>query len=102
MRYSGSVYRPPSEAHSLIVQCTLGCSHNKCAFCNMYKEKKFSIRSIEEVMEDLEGARRLYRRVERVFLGFYYLVHEVAQEPRKLPYRVYARGEISESDAFRD
>ena len=69
MRYSGSVYRPPSEAHSLIVQCTLGCSHNKCAFCNMYKEKKFSIRTIEEVLEDLEGARRLYRRVERIFLA---------------------------------
>lgn len=69
MRYSGSVYRPPSEAHSLIVQCTLGCSHNKCAFCNMYKDKKFSIRTIEEVLEDLEGARRLYRRVERIFLA---------------------------------
>ena len=56
MRYSGSVYRPPSEAYSLIVQCTLGCSHNKCAFCNMYKEKRFSIRPIEDVLAALRQA----------------------------------------------
>ena len=60
MRYSGDVYRPPSEAHSLIVQVTYGCSHNKCAFCNMYKAKRFSIRPIEEVFEDLEWARAHY------------------------------------------
>ena len=53
MHYYGAVYRPPSEAYSLIVQCTLGCSHNKCAFCNMYKDKKFSIRPVEEVLRDL-------------------------------------------------
>lgn len=69
MHYSGSVYRPPSEAYSLIVQVTLGCSHNKCAFCNMYKDKQFSIVNIEQVMEDLAWARERYSRIERIFLA---------------------------------
>lgn len=69
MRYSGSVYRPPSEARSLIVQCTLGCSHNKCSFCTMYKDKKFSIRPVEEVLEDLAESRSYSRYIERIFLA---------------------------------
>ena len=69
MHYSGSVYRPPSEAYSLIVQCTLGCSHNKCAFCIMYKDKKFSINPLEQVLADLAEARSMYRRIERIFLA---------------------------------
>ena len=59
MHYSGAVYRPPSEARSLIVQCTLGCSHNKCAFCTMYKDKKFSINPVEQVLSDLGKAETL-------------------------------------------
>ena len=69
MHYSGAVYRPPSEAHSLIVQCTLGCSHNKCAFCIMYKAKSFSINPLEQVLGDLAEARAYYPRIERVFLA---------------------------------
>ena len=69
MRYKGSVYRPPSEAYSLIVQVTYGCSHNTCAFCSMYKEKRFAIRPLEEVLEDFRIARGVYRRVDRVFLA---------------------------------
>ena len=69
MRYKGSVYRPPSEAYSLIVQVTYGCSHNTCAFCSMYKEKHFAIRPLEEVLEDFRIARGVYRRVDRVFLA---------------------------------
>ncbi len=69
MHYSGAVYRPPSEAHSLIVQCTLGCSHNKCAFCIMYKAKQFSINPPEQVLGDLAEARAYYPRIERVFLA---------------------------------
>ena len=69
MHYSGAVYRPPSEAYSLIVQVTLGCSHNKCAFCNMYKAKQFSITPIDQVMADLADARQRYSRIERIFLA---------------------------------
>ncbi len=69
MHYSGAVYRPPSEAHSLIVQCTLGCSHNRCAFCIMYKAKQFSINPIEQVLGDLAEARAQYPYIERIFLA---------------------------------
>lgn len=69
MHYSGSVYRPPSEARSLIVQCTLGCSHNKCAFCIMYKDKKFSINPIEQVLSDLAEARSYSRYIDKIFLA---------------------------------
>ena len=68
MRYEGDIYRPPSEAYSLLVQVTIGCSHNECTFCNMYKEKQFRVRKQEEVLEDLAWAREHYRRVERIFL----------------------------------
>ena len=65
MRYKGKVYRPPSEAYSLIVQVTYGCSHNGCAFCDMYDDKHFAIRPMEEVREDFEMARRVYKKVEQ-------------------------------------
>ena len=69
MRYKGKVYRPPSEAYSLIVQVTYGCSHNRCAFCDMYDDKHFALRPMEEIREDFRLARQVYRRVERVFLA---------------------------------
>ncbi len=68
MRYEGDIFRPPSEAYSLLVQVTIGCTHNKCTFCSMYKKKKFRIRKLEEVLEDLRWARAHYRRVDRMFL----------------------------------
>ncbi len=69
MEYEGRVFRPPSEAYSLIVQATIGCSHNQCTFCDMYKEKRFRIRRLEEVKSDFDLARAQYRRVERIFLA---------------------------------
>ena len=68
MRYEGDIYRPPSEAYSLLVQVTVGCTHNKCTFCSMFKNKRFHLRDMDEVMEDLEWARRTYRYVDRIFL----------------------------------
>ena len=65
IEYEGRVFRPPSEAYSLIVQVTIGCSHNKCTFCDMYKEKRFRVRKLEEVKADFDEARRMYRRVGR-------------------------------------
>ena len=69
MRYEGSLYRPPSEAYSLIVQATIGCSHNKCTFCSMYKDKKFRIRDTEEIIEDFRIGRERYRFVKRIFIA---------------------------------
>ncbi|MBR4015646.1 MAG: radical SAM protein [Anaerotignum sp.] len=71
MRYEGTVYRPPSEASSLIIQLTIGCARNTCTFCNMYKDKTFRIRPLEEVAEDLEMARNYFTRVKvrRIFLA---------------------------------
>ena len=69
MRYYGAVSRPPSEAYSLIVQVTYGCSHNTCAFCSMYKEKRFALRPLDEVLEDFHIARQTYRHVDKVFLA---------------------------------
>lgn len=69
MRYEGNIFRPPSEAYSLILQVTIGCAHNKCTFCSMFKDKTFRVRNQDEVLEDLDMARQRYRKVERIFLA---------------------------------
>lgn len=70
MRYEGVVYRPPSEARSLIVQLTIGCAHNHCTFCTMYKDKIFRIRTVKEILRDFEEAAAQYAdRVRRIFLA---------------------------------
>ncbi len=68
MKYEGVVYRPPSEAYSLIIQATIGCNHNKCAFCGTYRDRQFRIRKLSEIVDDLKEASRM-GPVERVFLA---------------------------------
>jgi len=63
------IYRPPSEAESLILQVTIGCSHNKCTFCGSFKEKKFRLRSFEEVKEDVDEAKQYARYIKKVFIA---------------------------------
>lgn len=67
--YDYPLYRPPSEGNSLIIQATLGCSHNKCSFCNMYKSKKFTIKPIQDIKNDISYFRQTYTLVERIFLA---------------------------------
>lgn len=70
MRYEGSIYRPPSEASSLIVQATVGCSHNKCLFCTLYKDKQFRIRPLADILADLDWVHQHQGAgIERVFLA---------------------------------
>ena len=69
IRYEEPVFRPPSEARSLIFQITLGCSYNRCTFCGMYKMKRFRIRPLEEVIEEIRWASKEYPFVRRVFLA---------------------------------
>lgn len=70
MRYRGAVIRPPSEADSLIVQVTYGCSNNTCDFCGTYLDKPFAVRPFDEVVDDVTGLPVTVRqRVRRVFLA---------------------------------
>jgi radical SAM superfamily enzyme YgiQ (UPF0313 family) len=71
MRYEGTVYRPPSEAHSLILQATIGCSYNRCSYCAMYLDKRFRQRSREELQQDMDLAAAYYgaESVRKVFLA---------------------------------
>ncbi|RMH00874.1 MAG: radical SAM protein [Planctomycetota bacterium] len=69
MRYTGSLYRPPSEADSLILQATLGCSYNQCTFCGMYRDKPFRVRPLAELEAEIEWARRHLPGVRKIFLA---------------------------------
>ena len=67
--YEGTVYRPPSEARSLILQATIGCSHNKCTFCGTYLQKKFRIKSLEDIKADIDKVKPFYKNTRRIFLA---------------------------------
>ena len=68
MRYEGDIYRPPGEWKSYLLQTTIGCSNNTCTFCGMYLDKKFHIRPIADILEEIRMAKAYYGDVERVFL----------------------------------
>ena len=68
MKYEGMIYRPPSEAQSLILQVAVGCSYNRCTFCHSFRDREFRIKSFEEVREDIDEAGRS-GAFPRVFLA---------------------------------
>lgn len=68
LQYEEPVYRPPGEWRSLLIQATIGCSYNACAFCGMYKGKKFRIRCVEDVLLDIRKAASVYNGYEKVFI----------------------------------
>jgi len=70
LRYEGTLYRPPSEADSLILQATIGCSYNECTFCGMYRDKRFRVRKIDELAAEIAWAKSAYGdAVRKVFLA---------------------------------
>ncbi len=69
LNYDYPLYRPPSEANSLIFQVTLGCSFNKCSFCNMYRTKEYSERPLDEIKQEIEMASKYEPNAERIFLA---------------------------------
>ena len=69
MNYEGTIFRPPSEANSLILQVTVGCSYNRCTFCGAYQGKSFRIKRFEEVCRDIDEARSYRSQIQRIFLA---------------------------------
>lgn len=68
MHYEGNCIRPPSEAYSILLQVTVGCSHNKCTFCGTYSDKRFRIKDDETILNDILFASKYMKRQDRVFL----------------------------------
>jgi radical SAM superfamily enzyme YgiQ (UPF0313 family) len=69
MRYEGKVFRPPSEARSYILQATVGCSHNLCTYCDMYRDKAYRARFLAEVLEDVQEASEALPETNKVFVA---------------------------------
>ncbi len=69
LKYEGDIYRPPSEAKSLILQATVGCSHNRCTFCGMYKRKKYRVRDFGELEKEIIMVSRMMPKTARIFLA---------------------------------
>jgi len=94
MHYEGNIIRPPSEANSILLQVTVGCSHNKCTFCGTYTGERFKIKPEEQIMADIAFAAQYCRRQRRVFLcdgdaliiPQKRLLHILAEIKRQLPW----------------
>jgi len=70
VRYEGTIYRPPSEGNSYILQATIGCSWNHCTYCDMYRAKKFRVRELDETLEDIAEAARVHGpQIDKVFVA---------------------------------
>jgi radical SAM superfamily enzyme YgiQ (UPF0313 family) len=69
IKYSEPLFRPPSEAYSAILQATIGCSWNKCAFCEMYTSKKFKVRPFDEIRAHIDALSKVYQGVRKVFIA---------------------------------
>lgn len=87
----GPVYRPPSEAQSLLIQATVGCPHNHCTFCMIYKKgPPFRVRSVAEICEDIRKTKRVYGAGVRILNP-----HEVLMETRDLLERLTCRTRLT-------
>ncbi|MCJ7547227.1 MAG: radical SAM protein [Deltaproteobacteria bacterium] len=92
MKYEGIIIRPPSEAESLILQITVGCSHNRCTFCPTYKAKRFRIKTFEEIKEDIDEAAQFGGSIERVFLADGDAL--IVPQPRLMEIMSYLKGKL--------
>lgn len=68
MKYDNNIYRPPSEAYTLLLQVTSGCSHNDCTYCSMYKDVNFKMESLEQIEKDLIEANKFHKDTKRIYL----------------------------------
>ncbi|MQX37501.1 radical SAM protein [Roseospira navarrensis] len=69
LSYDMPLYRPPSEGRNLIIQATIGCSFNRCAFCSMYRSKRYHPRPLDDVRRDIDAAARAWPGADRIFLA---------------------------------
>jgi radical SAM superfamily enzyme YgiQ (UPF0313 family) len=68
MRFEGTTYRPPVEADTMLLQVTIGCAHNRCTYCNMYDDVSFRMIKPDKIEQDLQEARQIFPKAERIFL----------------------------------
>jgi len=103
MRFEGPIYRPPSEARSLLIQATVGCPHNRCTFCMVYKNgPRYWVRPVEEIEADIdEAARTGGDRVETLFFPagntIFHPASDICSEDRHCPARRCPAGPLSDA-----